>query len=730
MDKFMGQFRIGVRIGVGFVLVVAALIAISLMAVFSQKEQQQRLAEYDRVAQNTLLIDQTNAQVAEMRRLLRQFIFYADQSAKPKMDEAFNKARSNLEAVAGLTDNPDERAKLEDLLGQIEKFRQGVAEIIKLRERQEVVVTENMGSAAKILMQDFAALVSTMSSVGQFQIAAIAGTAQGHLLKAQLFATRFLLTPDDSLMADSEIELSTMADWMVTLELQEVPSEARWIFDEIREYWPRYQAAFKEAATILGDVAKRAQDVDAKQSVALAEATNAIAYEQLQRLGAILVATNNAADAAQTTTIGVSAVAVVLALLLAFLTARGITRPVKAMTSAMTELAAGNKEIEVPARENRDEIGQMAQAVEVFKQNAIEAERLAAEAERQRAEQEEMKRAQEQRDREAAEERRRLEDGARQAEERRQREAEEAERRAAAERAAAENRQREEAELRRKDEMRRLADDFHAQVGGVVDTVAAAATEMQATAGTMSGIAEETAKQSLAASSATEQAAANVQTVASATEELSASINEIAGQVANATRIAQTAVDQARRTDQIVQGLAAAADKIGEVVGLINSIAGQTNLLALNATIEAARAGEAGKGFAVVASEVKNLANQTSKATEEIGQQISGVQGATQEAVSAIHGIGEIIQQINEISGSVAAAVEQQGAATREIARNVEEAASGTKAASESASNVNRSAGEAGHAAGQVLNASSELSRQAEALRSQVDRFISQIRQA
>ncbi len=407
---------------------------------------------------------------------------------------------------------------------------------------------------------------------------------------------------------------------------------------------------------------------------------------------------------------------------------RRVVTPLTSMTGVVGRLAGGERDVTVPYQQRSDEIGAMAQAVEVFRQNAIETERLQQEAADSRHREAESRREQEDRERNAAEERRQREEAATRAEEQRQRDAADAARRSEAERQAEAERLRQQAELQRKTELNDLASSFQSAVGGVVDAVASAATEMQATATSMTGIADRTARQSMAASAATEQAAANVQTVASASEELSASIREIASQVANSSRIASNAVAQAQRTDAIVQGLATSAEKIGEVVGLINQIAGQTNLLALNATIEAARAGEAGKGFAVVASEVKNLATQTSKATDEIGQQIGSVQTATQEAVGAIREIGGVIGQINEIASAIAAAVEQQGAATNEIARNVEQAANGTREASANVTEVNQSAREAGSAAGQVLDASGELSRQAEQLRAEVGRFLERVR--
>ena len=278
--------------------------------------------------------------------------------------------------------------------------------------------------------------------------------------------------------------------------------------------------------------------------------------------------------------------------------------------------------------------------------------------------------------------------------------------------------------------MNKMADDFQSSVGGIVETVASASTQMQSTARSMSATAEETSCQSTAVAAAAEQASANVQTVASATEELSSSISEIGRQVSQSSQIAARAVKDAKHTDTQIQGLAEAASKIGEVVSIITDIADQTNLLALNATIEAARAGDAGKGFAVVASEVKNLANQTAKATEEIGAQIGSIQSATEDAVSAIQGIGKTIGEIDEIATTIASAVEEQGAATKEIARNVEQAAVGTEDVTTNIGGVNQAANETGAASSQVLSAAGELSEQAESLRTEVEKFLGDIKAA
>ncbi len=370
--------------------------------------------------------------------------------------------------------------------------------------------------------------------------------------------------------------------------------------------------------------------------------------------------------------IGALGLSVLLCVGAGFMLIISVSVPVLRMTEGMKRIAGGDLKAEIIGIGQRDEIGQMAGAVQVFKENAIKVEKMTKD-------QEELKKRAEQEKREA---------------------------------------------------MMKLADEFEASVKGVVNIVASSSTEMQASAQSMASNAEETSRQSAAVSAASEEASVSVQTVASAAEELSKSISEISRQVSQSTAISKKAVDEATHTNQIVQGLAEGAQKIGEVVSLINDIASQTNLLALNATIEAARAGEAGKGFAVVASEVKSLANQTAKATEDISAQINSIQTATSGAVEAIKSIGATISEISEIATTIASAVEEQNAATGEIARSVQQAASGTQEVSSNITGVNQAASEAGHAAIDLLSAAGELSKQSEILRGEVDKFLDRVRAA
>ncbi len=409
----------------------------------------------------------------------------------------------------------------------------------------------------------------------------------------------------------------------------------------------------------------------AKAAEAMAELTHKITLE-LQAEAKVARDKMNGAILWGEMLVGILAlVGVVAGLVLALMIGRAIAAAIIEITAAMGRLASGDKTFEVPHRGRRDEVGQMANALQGFKETAIEADRLAA-----------------------------------------------------AQKAEQENR------LKRAEHVSRLVADFNEAMASVVQGVSAGATQLRANSEQLSAIAEETNRQSMTVSAAAEEASTNVETVAASAEELNASIGEINRQISQTSQTAAEAGEEVTATNKTVDTLSSAAQEIGNIVKLIQDIAGQTNLLALNATIEAARAGEAGKGFAVVAAEVKTLANQTAKATEEIAGQIERIQTISKDSVEAISRIGRSVMRITEAASTVAAAVNEQSAATAEISNNIQQASAGTREVNANIAQVTQAAGETGRMASEVFTASSELSVQSERLREVVGKFVEEVKAA
>ena len=367
----------------------------------------------------------------------------------------------------------------------------------------------------------------------------------------------------------------------------------------------------------------------------------------------------------------INLVMLIVGALVSFLMVRSVSQGIVSIVKPMQALGDGDLSVEIPHRGESTEMGAMANALQIFK-DALIAKKAADEAAAKDAD----------------------------------------------------------AKIERGRRVDAVTRQFEAVIGDIVNTVFSASSQLEASAGTLTSTADRSQRLATTVASASEEASTNVQSVASATEELSSSVTEISRQVQESARMASEAVTQARTTNDQVGELSKAAARIGDVVELINTIAGQTNLLALKATIEAARAGEAGKGFAVVATEVKALAEQTSKATGEIGQQISGIQAATQESVNAIRTISATIERLSEIASAIAAAVEEQGAATQEISRNVQQDAHGTQQVSANIADVQRGASETGSASAQVLSAAKSLSTDSNRLKTEVSRFLETVRAA
>ncbi len=606
---------------------------------------------------------------AEMDALAERFVTEQDRDAWAEIErilDEFATAQSQVESVAHTADaQPALKLLSTDGVPRVDAMAAAITRMIDIEEAEAATLER------KMLLKTMADVRGSLGlAVANLRAFLISGDAAFKQKFDELWATnerrfvdlgalRGLLTAPQT-AAFAEFEAARAGFVPVSQRLFEIRASNQWnvpLHLLVTEAAPRAAKLMDLLEGPLGADGKRTGGFIDRQERRLTENGQSIetAIASLTTLQwTLLVA-------------GLAAAAVI-----GWLCGRSIIRPINAMTTAMGTLAKGDTSVEVPARDRGDEIGHMAAAVQVFKDNAIEMERLRAEQERQRARAEQ--------DRRAA--------------------------------------------------MHRMADELDASVKAIIEAVGSAAVEMQATAGSMAANAEQTTRQSAAVAAASQQASANVQTVATAAEELTTSISEIGRQVGHSAEISRRAVSEADRTNALVEGLATAAQRIGEVVELITNIASQTNLLALNATIEAARAGEAGKGFAVVASEVKNLANQTGRATEEIGSHVTAIQQATREAVEAIRGIGGTIGGINEVASTIASAVQQQGAATQEIARNVQQAAQGTQEVDENITGVAHAAGETGAAATQVLASAGDLSQMATKLRTEVERFVTQVRAA
>jgi methyl-accepting chemotaxis protein len=455
--------------------------------------------------------------------------------------------------------------------------------------------------------------------------------------------------------------------------------EERSIYSNWSTAWDRYMKGVQDVVELsrksVGRIPHEASEAISKTVAVIAAESDAFLAKdiELNNKGAEK-ATRDAADGynnAFWTVLSIIAAAIVAGVSVGIYLVRDVSNGIASIVKPMQALGSGDLSAEVPHRGEPTEIGAMADTLQVFKE-ALIAKKTADEAVARDAE----------------------------------------------------------AKIERGRRVDNITRDFESAISNIVDTVSSASMQLEHSAGSLSATANRSQELSTVVAAASEEASTNVQSVASATEELSSSINEISRQVQESARMASEAVEQARRTNDRVGELSKAAARIGDVVELINTIAGQTNLLALNATIEAARAGEAGRGFAVVASEVKALAEQTSKATDEIGQQVSGIQGATEESVSAIKEISGTIERLSEISSAIAAAVEEQGAATQEISRNVQQASQGTQQVSANITDVQRGATETGAASTEVLTAAQSLANDSDRLKSEVGKFLTSVRAA
>lgn len=655
----------------GFGIVLVLLVVTGATGALNLSSGNDQFKRYRSIALQANQAGRVQANLLETRLAVKNFIISGSDEAVSTVEKRASKTLDLAGQLGQLVDSDAKKQTVEFATEEMRAYIQAFGEVTTLQDERNKLVLGSLDVLGPQIERDLTAVMKSAHDDDDATAAYYAGNVQRNLLLMRLYAGKFLIS---NKQADFERAIQESEEFTAnydTLISSLQNPERRRLAEEAVALFAEYVTAFKNVReTILKRntiIAGTLDTVGPKVASEMEQLKLGVKKEQ-DTLGP---KTTAALETAVTVTISIVVVSILLGCLAAWFIGMGISKPIKSITLSMKSLAEGDKTADIPDQNRKDEVGLMAAAVQVFKENMIKTDELAG------------------------------------------REAKEAETR----------------EIRSR-RIEQMTQNFDSSVSDLLGGVAGASTEMETTAHSMSNIASDTNDRASTVANAAENASANVQTVASATEELSSSIQEIARQVSQSAEIAGQAVEQAASTDQQVQGLAVAAQKIGDVVKLISDIAEQTNLLALNATIEAARAGEAGKGFAVVAAEVKDLASQTGKATEEIGQQIASIQAETEGAVAEIQNIGKTIADINEIASGIASAVEEQTAATQEIATSVEQAAAGTGEVTANIQEVTRAASETGAAATQVTATASELSSKSEQLKAEVEKFLAEVRAA
>jgi len=667
--NIFSQLKIGIRVFAGFGVVLFLLTAVAWIGGSSLLGIERGVTVYQTVSSNAVRVTKIAEMISEVRRNAARYAASGDDKSMTRIKDARAELETLIPEAIKVTSDTASLEKLRAMQTLFQNYMQLFDTIPGLFTQKTGMIAQ-LGAIGTDARKRMTELVAAAKHDGDAESAVSAGEAQEALLLARLSVLRYINNADDNERKNATERLVSFMALAEKLDDRQTSPARKQLAADLIDQARLYQKTFDTLAPKIDEIDDAVSNKLAAQGASFRVIANEVLALQEEHLKKIETETFGSIAQAESRVAWLAGLALLLGLFFSVVIGRGITRPILNMTAAMKRLADGDKTVLIPSLDSKDEIGLMAAAVEVFKEHAIENERLQKQHEDQKLRTEE----------------------------------------------------------ERKAAMREMADSFEAQVGGVIETVTAAAVELHASARQMASSAQETSAQSTAAAGAAEESSSNVQAVASASEELAASIREITTQVTHTKEVAAKADVQADKTKVMIQSLAEHVTGIGEIVSMINDIASQTNLLALNATIEAARAGDAGKGFAVVASEVKNLAGQTAKATDEVASRIGSIQTGTAEAVKAIALIANVIDEMSEISSSVAAAVEQQGAATGEISRNVEQAAAGTREVSSNISQVETASHEAGEAAHQISSAASELSEQATKLKDEVREFLDMVR--